>query len=752
MSKEPTSFQAGIDFESILRIISKQVYETPLAFIRENVQNSVDAVRIQAHRDGDVPEDDCYQIDVTVADGKIVVKDNGIGMTADDLRNYFWTIGASGKRTEEALAAGCVGTFGIGGFANFGVCGTLEVISQTRYDEHGTLTRLSESDIREAGNTIPNVTAEKSDTAAPRGTVVIGYLREAPNLDELQRYLEDFARFVPVAVYFNGQKISQTKFAVAEERENYSAVSESRTEWQSGEIVITGQMFEDGGHALIASIDGMHLAGDASNLTGLLRFENGPLSVFKHGFKLCTTQIGTTIGVSGRVDCDRFVPTAGRDSLDSETASLLGRIVSILEMAAIDTVLEAPERIAQHTRIFQYVTRNGMVDKLGNVMVRLADGSETTLGEIRTKANQGEVGVFFGVAQKQALSQIMQARGHLVVLLSSDRHRRAAECQYLEKYCSAKPFDGIIDCAEYYQDLTRFEMIFLSELESTISRSYEVADFRLVPGKLTEDIPVFLRDVRHGQPLDIFVDVRHPEITKLEVLGFTSILYSLISAFCHEYLGPALKKWSPKFFGDGALNLELLSKRRSELWVLVKDDIGEIRKGALRQIVTRSDIQLVNVSGGQEESAPPAQKSNPRILRIVDESEGTGLAGYYIRVPDTAFAAYGDLLQSCESRGLVWAGNKITFVASDTISAAFQYEIRLDELVAPVSNGDKRAEGAVELHQPVQEIFEGAYFPIPIFVEPFLVPVGDREIRVELRCDWIDMRTARHWLPREMVA
>ena len=752
MSNEQTSFQAGIDFESILRIISKQVYETPLAFIRENVQNSVDAVRIQAHRDGGLPEYDCYQIDVTVADGKILVKDNGIGMTADDLRNYFWTIGASGKRTEEAFAAGCVGTFGIGGFANFGVCGTLEVISQTTDDDHGTLTRLSELDIREAGNTIPSVTTERSDAAAPRGTLVVGHLRETPNLDELQRYLEDFARFVPVAVYFNSEKISQTKFAVAEDRENYTAVGDSGTEWRSGDIAITGQLFEDGGHTLIASIDGMTVTGAATNLTGLLRFENGALSVFKHGFKLCTTQIGTTIGVSGRVDCDRFVPTAGRDSLDSETASLLGRIVSILEKAAIDAVLETPERIAQHTRIFQYVTRNSLVKKLGKVLVRLADGSETTLGEIRTKANQGEVGVFFGVAQKQALSQIMQASGHLVVLLSSDRNRRAAERQYLENYCSAKPFDGIIDCAEYYEGLNRFEMIFLSELESTISRSYEVSDFRLVPGKLTEDIPVFLRETRRGQPLDIFVDVRHPEITKLEVLGFTSILYSLISTFCHEYLGPSLKKWSPRFFGDGALNLELLSKRRSELWVLVKDDIGEIRKGALRQIVTRSDIQMVNLSGDQEESTPPAQKSNPRILRIVDESGETELAGYYIRVPDTAFAAYGDLLQSCESRGLVWAGNKITFVASDTISSAFQYEIRLDELVAPVSNGDKRAEGAVELNQPLQEIFKGAYFPIPRFIEPFLIPTYDREIRVELRCDWIDMRTARHWLPREMVA
>ena len=36
--------------------------------------------------------------------------------------------------------------------------------------------------------------------------------------------------------------------------------------------------------------------------------------------------------------------------------------------------------------------------------------------------------------------------------------------------------------------------------------------------------------------------------------------------------------------------------------------------------------------------------------------------------------------------------------------------------------------------------------------EPFLVPLGDAEIRLELHCDWIDTRTAKHWTPREAAA
>jgi molecular chaperone HtpG len=749
VTEQGKSFKVGIDFESVLRAISKQIYETPLAFIRENAQNAVDAVRIQACRDGTEPGDVRYRIDITVESQKILVRDNGTGMSASDLENFFWTIGASGKRTPEALAAGCVGMFGIGGFANFGVCDTLEVISQASGAAHGTLTRLSESDIRAAGAAIPSVTVENSDAAAPRGTTVIGHLREAPNVDQLRRYLEDFVRFVPTAIYFNSEKISQRTFFDIENRENLTRINEGTQEWREGDLAIAGQLYEDRGHTVLAAISGLSIGGEVVNLGGFIRFENGPMDVFKRGFKLCATQIGSTIGVSGRLDCDRFIPTAGRDSLDAPTASLLNRIVLMLEKVAVEVVLETPERIAQHTRIFKYVIQHGLVNRLVNVKVRLADGSESTLGDIRRRAEQGGVGVFFGVAQKQALNQIMQARGHLVVLLSSDHYRQGAERSYLEKYCGAKPFDGIIDCVEYYKDLTRFERVFLSELELNISKSYEIEDVRLMAGKLTEDIPVFIKEHSGSQLLEIFVDVRHQEIAKLEELGYTQLLYSLIATFCREYLGPSLKKWSPRFFGDGALNLELLASRRSELWILLKDDIGVVHKGGQRQIVTRSDVQVVNVASGQGEPEPQPGKPHPRILHIIDQQGTTGLGGFYIRLPETAFSAYGDLLPACESRGVVWAGNKILYVASDAVSAAFQFEIRLDEIVTANLNGVVRAEGAVPLEQPLQEMYKGIYFPIPTPLEPFLVPRGDAEIRLELHCDWIDMRTAKHWTPKE---
>ena len=119
MSSDSTSFKVGIEFESVLRAISKQIYETPHAFIRENVQNAIDAVRIQALRDELEAADKRYCIEVLVEDRSVTVRDNGNGMSRAHLQDYFWTIGSSGKRGKEAQEAGCVGMFGIGGFANF---------------------------------------------------------------------------------------------------------------------------------------------------------------------------------------------------------------------------------------------------------------------------------------------------------------------------------------------------------------------------------------------------------------------------------------------------------------------------------------------------------------------------------------------------------------------------------------------------------------------------------------------------------
>lgn len=753
MTEEHNSFAAGIDFKSILSIISKQIYETPLAFLRENVQNAVDAVLLQAKLENIEPSNTKYGIDIEV-DGRIVsIKDNGIGMSRDDLKSLFWTMGASGKRTPEARAAGCVGTFGIGGFANFGICDKLEVFSKTEADAHGTLTYLTKTDIQEAGSSLPRVTYEDSDEVKERGTIVRGYLWNEPDIEEMRRYLSGFVRFVPIAIFFNKELLSKQAFNKQPAKDNLKEITMNSQYMAYAGVSIKGRFYEDRGHALAAFIDGLEIDGKSLPLSGEIRFESGSIDILKHGFKLCATQVPTTIGISGRLDSDIFVPTAGRDSLNSESMGLLSKIAQVLERAAVFAVLEESGRLSQHTRIFRYILQNNLVDKIGRAIVTLADGSQTTLMDIRRRA-VGDVKVYFGSANSRDIYQIMQTRGHIVVMLSSDNNRRTAEMRYLQTFCSAKQLDGVVDIQERYKDLTLFHKLFLSELESNIQKSYNVISVKFIPGKLTEDTPLFLRETGKDKSIEILIDVKHPEIAKLEQLGYTDLFYSLVSNFCQEYLGSALKKWSPRFFGNGALNFELLAKRRSDLWVLVKDDIGVVHRGGQKQVVKNSDIHVINVMSIPKESHEHSQiipsqqsKTSPRLVKIVGDA---GLEGYYLRLVDSAFSAFGDILLECQSRGIVWAGNKIEYVLSDTVNSAFKYEIRLDRVVVVAAdNGEERAEGAIPIEHPFQQIFGGLYFPIPKTLQKFLVPESDKEIRLELFSSWFDANSLKSWTLRE---
>jgi hypothetical protein len=398
--------------------------------------------------------------------------------------------------------------------------------------------------------------------------LVIGRLRKPPNVSELEEYLRDFVRFAEERVLFNGRLVSRTATA-SDPPDTYKVLSSPDGTWEEGNLKIRGTLFQESGHTIVATVNALWIDGNEVRLFGKLRFENGPIDVFKRGFKLCATKVQTQIGISGPIDCDVLSPTAGRDSLDAESTALVGRIGSCLERVAIESVLESPELLAQHTRVFPYINSAGWASRLGKVDVMLADGTETRLKELQTKSKNG-VSVFFGSQQKEALSQIMQARGHIVVLLPSDRNKRRAVQTVLETECDAKPFSDLVEIVDVYPQLDRFEQVFLSELESNVSWRYEIRDAVVTAAKVTEDIPVFVREGTSGRGIEIIVDVRHSEITKLRSLGITSLLYSLIAAFCQEYLGPTLRKHSPKFFGSGALNVDLLAKKRSELWVLIK--------------------------------------------------------------------------------------------------------------------------------------------------------------------------------------
>ncbi len=734
-----------MDFPSVLTAISKQIYDTPHAFIRENVQNAVDAVRIQVRRDARGSAVG-LAVHVTARPDVVTIHDSGIGMSLTDLKNLFWTIGASGKRTPEARAAGCVGMFGIGGFANFGVCSELYVTSQSTEDPIGHETKLTRLDIDTSGGVIPDVTVKTSLEVAPRGTLVKGVMSTSIDVNQLERYLRDVVKYVEESVYFNEQLISGQSYTMATRYEDGDrALDDTPQEWVNGRIVVQGQFFQMGRRTLSAKIMGLRVNGTPVRLKGWLRFENGRIDVLKRGFKLCSTAVGTQVGISGSLDCDELFPTAGRDSLNPESSALIVSIVACMERAAVYKVLDSSDLIRQHTRIFRYVTRNGLVGKIGKTIVELADGRETKLEDIQRQSSGG-VRIFFAVSRNSQLAHLLQTRGHIVVQLPYNTYKQRAVRDFLISFCQAESFEGRVECIEHYGDLSRFERYFLSELEEAILNGFAITTAELVAGRLSEDIPVCTSDYVKDE-ITIFVDVRHPEIMKLSQLGITSLFRSMVAAFCREYLGPMLKTYSPIFFGSGAMNLDFLSKRRSELWVLVTKDIETLVRSAQRQVVRSSDVQVVQAGtvGSEQLQSPKGGQYEPKLVVIRGSEEFSDLFGYYLRIPKSASVAYGDVILQCEERAAVWAGNGITLFASDGISTAFHFYVHLDQLIIIAGSVASESSGALQMKRPVQALYGGLYFPIPSVLESFLVPGPNQEIRIEVQCEWTDYSTARTW-------
>ena len=94
-------------------------------------------------------------------------------------------------------------------------------------------------------------------------------------------------------------------------------------------------------------------------------------------------------------------------------------------------------------------------------------------------------------------------------------------------------------------------------------------------------------------------------------------------------------------------------------------------------------------------------------------------------------------------------GNKIMLLASDGVSSAFQFEVRLDRLLL-TADGKSLSQGAIAIEGSIQQLFGGLYFPLPPELEEYLVPTGSQEIRIEVLCDWLDFASSRSWEAREV--
>ncbi len=191
----------NVQTENIFPVIKKFLYSDQEIFLREIVSNAIDATQklktlsSMGKVQGELGD---LTIDVAVKDGKLIITDRGIGMTAAEVEKYITQIAFSGA--EEFLekykdkGENLIGHFGLGFYSAFMVSDKVEIITKSYTGAPAVHWTCDGS---------PEYTMEECDKQE-RGTDIILHIT-----DESKEYLEErrivdlltkYCRFMPVAI------------------------------------------------------------------------------------------------------------------------------------------------------------------------------------------------------------------------------------------------------------------------------------------------------------------------------------------------------------------------------------------------------------------------------------------------------------------------------------------------------------------------------------------------------------------------
>jgi molecular chaperone HtpG len=128
-----------VDLRGLVDLLSHHLYSSPRVYLRELLQNAVDAITARQQADPSAPA----RITVQTGDDALTVTDTGVGLSEADVHTFLATIGRSSKRTTDGRLDGThlraaredfIGQFGIGLLACFVVADEITVVTRSAKD------------------------------------------------------------------------------------------------------------------------------------------------------------------------------------------------------------------------------------------------------------------------------------------------------------------------------------------------------------------------------------------------------------------------------------------------------------------------------------------------------------------------------------------------------------------------------------------------------------------------------------------
>ncbi len=200
----------SINSENIFPIIKKWLYSDHDIFYRELISNGCDAItklkKLDAIGDFEIPGDMEFKIQVTVdpEEKTITFKDNGLGMTFEEVDEYINQIAFSGakdfleKYKDKASEDQIIGHFGLGFYSAFMVADRVTIDTKSYQDgapavhwesDGGQEFAMAEGDKEDFGT---EITLELNDDSV-----------EFANEYKAREVITKYCSFMPVEIYLN---------------------------------------------------------------------------------------------------------------------------------------------------------------------------------------------------------------------------------------------------------------------------------------------------------------------------------------------------------------------------------------------------------------------------------------------------------------------------------------------------------------------------------------------------------------------
>jgi molecular chaperone HtpG len=317
----------NVQTENIFPIIKKFLYSDHEIFLRELISNAVDATqKLRALSSmGNIKEDLgdlTIEVILDKEKGTLTVRDNGIGMTAEEVDKYINQIAFSGaeefikkyKGKSEADAAQLIGHFGLGFYSSFMVSSKVGIYTKTYKKGPGSKAVKWECD----GS--PEYTLTETEKAG-RGTDIVLHIaddsKEFLEESRILGLLKKYCKFLPVPIRFGNEKTWEKVEGEKDEKGNdkYDEIEKPRfinninPAWKRKPVELTDEDYNSFYHELYPStfeepLFNIHLNVDYPfNLTGILYFPKVKrnIEVQKEKIQLYSNQVFVTDSVEGIV-------------------------------------------------------------------------------------------------------------------------------------------------------------------------------------------------------------------------------------------------------------------------------------------------------------------------------------------------------------------------------------------------------------------------------------------------------------------